>query len=50
MQTIHPAHLKPGVTPESIPDLSRDTAGGQHSTVIHGKALVFWDPMSLPGT
>jgi 3-isopropylmalate/(R)-2-methylmalate dehydratase large subunit len=50
MHTIHPAHLKPGVTPESIPDLSRDTAGGQHSTVIHGKALVFWDPMSLPGT
>jgi 3-isopropylmalate/(R)-2-methylmalate dehydratase large subunit len=50
MHTIHPAHLKPGVTPESIPDLSRDTAGGQHSMVIHGKALVFWDPMSLPGT
>jgi 3-isopropylmalate/(R)-2-methylmalate dehydratase large subunit len=50
MHTIDPAHLKPGVTPESIPDLARDTAGGQHSTVIHGKALVFWDPMSLPGT
>ncbi|MDP9323191.1 MAG: hypothetical protein M3P13_06110, partial [Acidobacteriota bacterium] len=50
MHTIEPAHLKPGVTLESIPDLSRDTAGGQHSTVIHGKALVFWDPMSLPGT
>ncbi len=50
MHTIDSAHLKPGVTPESIPDLARDTAGGQHSTVIHGKALVFWDPMSLPGT
>jgi 3-isopropylmalate/(R)-2-methylmalate dehydratase large subunit len=50
MHTIDPAHLKPGVTSESIPDLARDTAGGQHSTVIHGKALVFWDPMSLPGT
>jgi len=50
MHTIHPAHLKPGVSLESIPDLSRDTAGGQPSTVIHGKALVFWDPMSLPGT
>src|SRR4029079_3113319 len=27
-----------------------DTAGAQPSTVIYGKALVFWDPMSLPGT
>jgi 3-isopropylmalate/(R)-2-methylmalate dehydratase large subunit len=50
MHTIDPAHLKPGVTLDSIPDRARDTAGGQHSTVIHGKALVFWDPMSLPGT
>ena len=50
MHTIDPAHLKPGVTLEAIPDRARDTAGGQHSTLIHGKALVFWDPMSLPGT
>ena len=50
MHTIGPAHLKPGVTLDSIPDRARDTAGGQHSTLIHGKALVFWDPMSLPGT
>ena len=50
MHTIDPAHMKPGVTLGSIPDRARDTAGGQHSTVIHGKALVFWDPMSLPGT
>jgi 3-isopropylmalate/(R)-2-methylmalate dehydratase large subunit len=50
MHTIDPARLKPGVTLDSIPDQARDTAGGQHSRVIHGKALVFWDPMSLPGT
>jgi 3-isopropylmalate/(R)-2-methylmalate dehydratase large subunit len=50
MHTIDPARLKPGVTLDSIPDRARDTAGGQHSTLIHGKALVFWDPMSLPGT
>jgi 3-isopropylmalate/(R)-2-methylmalate dehydratase large subunit len=50
MHTIDPAHLNPGVTLDSIPDRARDTAGGQHSTLIHGKALVFWDPMSLPGT
>jgi 3-isopropylmalate/(R)-2-methylmalate dehydratase large subunit len=50
MHTIDPAHLKPGVTLDSIPDRALDTAGGQHSTLIHGKALVFWDPMSLPGT
>jgi 3-isopropylmalate/(R)-2-methylmalate dehydratase large subunit len=50
MHTIDPAHLKPGVTLDSIPDRARDTAGAQHSTVIHGTALVFWDPMSLPGT
>src|SRR6266545_2220144 len=50
MHTIDPAHLKPGVTVDSIPDRARDTAGAQHSTVIHGTALVFWDPMSLPGT
>jgi 3-isopropylmalate/(R)-2-methylmalate dehydratase large subunit len=50
MHTIQPARLKPGVTPDSIPDRASDAAGGQHSDVIHGKALVFWDPMSLPGT
>jgi 3-isopropylmalate/(R)-2-methylmalate dehydratase large subunit len=50
MHTIDPAHLKPGVTLDSILDHARDTAGGQHSTLIQGKALVFWDPMSLPGT
>ena len=50
MHIIEPARLKPGVTPDAIPDRAGDVAGGQHSNVIHGKALVFWDPMSLPGT
>ena len=50
MHQIDPARLKPGVTLESLPDRSADTAGRQQDDVIRGKALVFWDPMSLPGT
>ena len=50
MHTIEPAHLKPGVTPDSIPDRASGTAGAQHSRLIEGRALVFWDPMTLPGT
>jgi 3-isopropylmalate/(R)-2-methylmalate dehydratase large subunit len=50
MHTIEPAHLKPGVTPDSIPDRSGDTAGAQHARLIEGRALVFWDPMTLLGT
>ncbi len=50
MHTIEPACLKPGVTPGSLPDGTSETGTSQHSNVIHGKALVFWDPMTLPGT
>jgi 3-isopropylmalate/(R)-2-methylmalate dehydratase large subunit len=50
MHTIEPARLQPGVSPDSIPDRASDTAGAQHSRLIEGRALVFWDPMSLPGT
>jgi 3-isopropylmalate/(R)-2-methylmalate dehydratase large subunit len=50
MHTIEPAHLKTGVTPDSIPDRAGESAGAQQSTIIEGRALVFWDPMTLPGT
>src|SRR4051812_37835222 len=52
MHTIQPAHLKPGATVDSISDGSApsESGGAQHSRIIEGRALVFWDPMSLPGT
>ncbi len=50
MSTLDPARVKPGVTLESLPDRSGDTAGQQGDDLIRGRALVFWDPMSLPGT
>jgi len=49
MIRIEPARLKPGVTPESLPDVDPRIAG-QRDDLIHGRALIFWDPMSLPGT
>jgi 3-isopropylmalate/(R)-2-methylmalate dehydratase large subunit len=48
MHTIQPARLKPGASIDSIPEPA--PAGRQQSTVIRGTALIFWDPMSLPGT
>src|SRR3954451_7011264 len=50
MHTIEPAHLKPGTSAASIPDRSDETAARQGSDLIRGRALIFWDPMSLPGT
>ena len=50
MHTIEPARLKPGVTLADLPDeapAGGDWAGGG---LIRGRALIFWDPMSLPGT
>jgi 3-isopropylmalate/(R)-2-methylmalate dehydratase large subunit len=49
MHTIQPARLKQGVSVGSLPQPSESTAGAS-STVIRGKALIFWDRMSLPGT
>src|SRR3989337_826734 len=49
MQTIEPARLKPGVSPEDLPE-PPPGAGGPGTGRITGKALIFWDPMSLPGT
>ncbi len=51
MHRIEPAVLKPGVKPGSVPDRSTQNAPGAQSTeVVRGRALIFWDPMSLPGT
>ena len=49
MHRIEPAHLKPGATVDSLPDLREDTAS-RSGEVIRGRALIFWDPASLPGT
>src|SRR4026209_926899 len=52
MHTIEPARLKRGVTVDALPDAVVATGSGSHgpARVITGKALIFWDPMSLPGT
>jgi 3-isopropylmalate/(R)-2-methylmalate dehydratase large subunit len=48
MHIIEPARLKPGVTAESLQGArARAAASGG---LIRGKALIFWDPKSLPGT
>jgi 3-isopropylmalate/(R)-2-methylmalate dehydratase large subunit len=48
MHTIQPARLKEGVNVESIKDPVAATEGSH--ALIRGKALIFWDPKSLPGT
>ena len=50
MHTIEPAQLKPGARiPDPSPDsVSRDAEPGPR--LIRGRALIFWDPKSLPGT
>src|SRR5689334_18449767 len=50
MPTIERARLKEGVTAESLPDPAAPTDTGVKANVISGRALIFWDPMSLPGT
>jgi 3-isopropylmalate/(R)-2-methylmalate dehydratase large subunit len=49
MHIIEPARLKAGVTPDAIP-VGPQSSGAQDSGLIRGKALIFWDPKSLPGT
>ena len=48
MHTIQAARLKGGVTVESVVEAGTvpEGTGG----LIRGKALIFWDPKSLPGT
>lgn len=47
MHTIEPAHLLPGVTPDFAGgDSNGGTPQAGSENLIHGKALVFWDPRS----
>jgi 3-isopropylmalate/(R)-2-methylmalate dehydratase large subunit len=51
MHTIQPARLKPGVTVQALPGEPADTVATEEgSRLIRGRALIFWDPASLPGT
>jgi 3-isopropylmalate/(R)-2-methylmalate dehydratase large subunit len=55
MHAIEPARLKPGVSLRSLPadpaiDDPTPTTPSETAALITGRALVFWDPMSLPGT
>ena len=55
MHAIEPARLKPGVTVRTLPadPATTDAADQAHApaaALITGRALVFWDPASLPGT
>jgi 3-isopropylmalate/(R)-2-methylmalate dehydratase large subunit len=48
MHTIQPARLKAGVSVDSLKEPKTST--GRAHGLIRGKALIFWDPKSLPGT
>ena len=51
MHTIEPARLKPGVSTADLAERPADPAApASAGRVITCKALIFWDPMSLPGT
>jgi 3-isopropylmalate/(R)-2-methylmalate dehydratase large subunit len=51
MHRIEAARLKPGVTMQSLTEPSSSLPpGAEQNRIIRGKALIFWDPMSLPGT
>src|SRR6185503_13092633 len=50
MHRIEAVRLKEGVTPDALPDPPSHAADAGPVDLIIGRALVFWDPMSLPGT
>ena len=50
MHHIEPARLKPGVSAHQL-DTVTDTRGTIEAVqLVRGRALIFWDPKSLPGT
>src|SRR4029450_2607075 len=51
MHRIEPARLRRCVTVEALPD-GAAAGSGSHGPArgITGRALIFWDPLSLPGT
>ncbi|MGH9331244.1 MAG: hypothetical protein ACRD09_12435, partial [Vicinamibacterales bacterium] len=55
MHRIEPPRLKPGVTRGGLEPPSPEKGGaalqtGSSDHLIRGRALIFWDPKSLPGT
>ncbi len=48
MHRIESARLKEGVRVEALPEPTE--FAGSSDAVIRGRALIFWDPKSLPGT
>jgi 3-isopropylmalate/(R)-2-methylmalate dehydratase large subunit len=50
MHTIEAARLKEGMTVDVLPEPPSRRSDAQSVQPITGRALVFWDPMSLPGT
>src|ERR1700730_5131996 len=50
MHRLRPARLKPGVTIDDLaqPAARKDPSGAP--PLVHGHALVFWDPKPPPGT
>src|SRR3569832_2047369 len=50
MHTIEPARLKNGVEADALPAASSGGQAAAPTSLITGRALIFWDPMSLPGT
>ena len=50
MHSIESARLKPGVDPDSLAEVASEGPVQGSGGLITGKALIFWDPMSLPGT
>ena len=50
MHTIEPARLKPGVDPDSLTEAPGEAPATGSGRLVTGTALIFWDPMSLPGT
>src|SRR5687768_9281966 len=50
MHKIEPARLKPGVSFDALPEPAAGPAAVNERSLIRGKALIFWDRMSLPGT
>jgi 3-isopropylmalate/(R)-2-methylmalate dehydratase large subunit len=48
MHRIEPARLKPGVTPENLPESASASGGEPEARILRGKALIFWNP-KVPG-
>jgi len=50
MHKLGPAHLKPGVTIDQLPEVASPAASTAASPPIRGRALIFWDPKAPAGS